>query len=82
MSKTKPKRQWYHSSSRCGFEGIFHLTLDEFDQFADASRSVWGPFRTFTQAKNDAIDYFRCDKRDAELAIAKIKETKKPKDNQ
>lgn len=72
---------WYHSSTTASFGEIFYLEDQGNPEGHDRTRSVWGPFDSFTEAKKDAIEYFRTDVLAAQEAIAAIRLLKKPKES-
>lgn len=71
------KRGWWYFAEVHQFGGF--VFGDAQEVYAENDMNPWGPFDTFTEAKNDAIDYFRIDKIEAERCIAEIKACKKPK---
>lgn len=67
------KRGWYHSASLDGFMGIMYFNeLPEYD-----SHFSFGPFKTFGEAKRDAIDYYRTDITTAREHIRQVLECKR-----
>jgi hypothetical protein len=67
--------KWYYAATVHDFGGfVFVLEGAKRPEEAD-----WGPFDTFSEAKRDALAYFRTDITYARLAIQEIKQTKKPK---
>ena len=55
------KRGWYHTASMDGFSGIEHSSQIEKFSPLEQEYYQWGPFKTFEIAKEDAIEYYRCD---------------------
>jgi hypothetical protein len=82
MSKPKAKagKGWYHYSDMDGFHGIEFLPEGPgfTSSFGPHSRrqSAYGPFKTFGEARLDALEFFRTD---ASFARARIREVKAAK---
>ncbi len=72
----KNKSGWVYSAEAGGFSGIWYSDGNE-NPFSIYPYSN-GPFKTFSEAKKDALEYFRTDILYARLAIQDIKKTKKP----
>lgn len=73
--KRKSKKLWYWYGTTAYFGGIKEVEI-HIDNYHDEGNESC-PFKTFIEAKNDAIDYFRVDIREARRCINEIKETKK-----
>lgn len=72
---------WYHYSDMDGFNGIEYLPTGITDQvnYGDYKhrQSAHGPFKTFGEAKKDAIDFWQTDINIARMRIWEIREWKK-----
>lgn len=67
---------WYHWTERDGTYEIRHCN----SAFGFNPHENWfGPFKTFTAAKLDAIQYHQLNIADAKLAIKQIRTMTKPK---
>lgn len=65
---------WYHDSE---FERTHQIKF--LDVYEDPVSNWHGPFDSFGESKNDAIEYHETDIHTARCAIGEIKEMKKPK---
>ena len=74
MSKIN-HRGWWHDSTMLGTIIYYHDNI-EYPLNASCAK---GPFRTFTLARRDAIDYHRGNLEDARLHINELKIMRKPK---
>lgn len=68
------KAGWYYIASYGFFGGFFWS--DETP--SQAEQQSWGPFRTFSEARKDAIAYFQADVTAARLAIHDIRQCERP----
>lgn len=68
------KGYWYHDSEYSITHNIFYT-----ENISDyrPSGNIWGPFKLFSQAKNDAIQYHKSTITDSRNAIYEIKKMKK-----
>lgn len=66
------KRQWYHFTD-WGESEIVYITEDE----KDWKECYFGPFKTFTECKKDALDYHRSDVKNSQKAIWRLKKVKR-----
>jgi hypothetical protein len=77
------KKGWYHFSDMDGFKGIEFLpdglagTVDYGD--FEYRKSAYGPFKTFGEAKKDAIAFFQTDVETARQRMADVRECLKAK---
>lgn len=76
MKKRHEGPGWYYTATTAHFGGIFWS--DEHPS-NDDSMQCWGPFKTFGEAKRDAIGYFQTDIDGARLAIQEIRSIRKPR---
>lgn len=67
------KGSWYYVASVGHFGGFFF----ENEIPSQIEQQSWGPFKTLSEAKKDAIDYFKTDIVTAKLAIESIRECAK-----
>jgi len=71
-------KKWFWSGTTATFIGIFLIDENEpRDHCPD--HNEWGPFNSFSEAKQDALEYFRVDIFEARRCIAEIKNFKKKK---
>jgi hypothetical protein len=64
---------WYYETDGLMFFGFFE------DDDNRTPTPVGGPFKTFSEAKRDAIRRFECDVRMAREALREVREARKPK---
>lgn len=70
-------RSGYFHNAEVGSHGV---EIEFFEEVPiAANQGWWGPFKTWSEAKKDAIAYFQSDINDARLAIRSIKKMRKPK---
>lgn len=69
------KKDWYYSTSIDFFQSFFSVKEGDRVSLPDAI-SVYGPFRNFTAAKKDALEYHRCTIGYAQACITTIKNYK------
>ncbi len=78
--KKRSEVGWYHVSSTDGFGGIFYC-----EKSNDCPNSMWstphGPFKTFGEAKADAVEYYKTDIREAKRHIMHVQSFKKGQAN-
>lgn len=73
-SKSNKNSLWYYCCESSGFYG-FKQVFDR--KLPDAwVANIWGPFKTFSEAKKDAIEYFKTDILNARDCIGQIKAVK------
>lgn len=77
----KGKAGWFHYSDMDGFGGIEFLPngLGEALNYGDYKhrKSAYGPFKTFGEAKRDAIDFYRADVEIAKSRMGEVRRCKK-----
>lgn len=74
--RQRSKAGWYY----CAEFGVFHgiRYLGESDYSPDAwAGNIWGPFPTFSAARQDAIQYFRTDIETARTALREVEAYRK-----
>ena len=69
------KRDFTWQGGRDGFEGIYERGVAS-DRDFDEAEAQHGSFKSFADAKADALGYFCCDRDDANEAIQSIREIK------
>lgn len=69
---------WYHVSD---FEKTEIVYIEDLDVFwrKEYYGNIFGPFKTFAEAKKDAINYHEIDRRRATNLIREVKAIKKPR---
>ena len=81
MRKRTKDAGWYHYSDMDGFHGVEFLPfgLLHVITYGDFSyrQSAYGPFKTFGEAKMDALEFFRADVDQARERIRNVKSFKK-----
>jgi hypothetical protein len=76
---TKMKwKGWYHDCEAGHFGEIFYCEDEELHPGTEG-QNAWGPFKTFSECKKDAIAFHRCDLDAARNAIKEIRALWKPK---
>lgn len=77
MKKKNSNAGWYHYSSMDGFDGIKYLPLGEVDSanYGDYrhQKDGYGPFKTWGEAKADALDFYRTDRN---IAMARMRDVR------
>lgn len=74
-SQTKGQHTgWYYIATTGHFGGFFWY--DDRPKDSDA-QELWGPYKTLSEAKKEAITYFKTDAILATLAIEEIRESAK-----
>lgn len=76
--KRPNQRGWYHSCE-VGIAGDIWFHESETRNPASPNQSAYGPYKTFSEAKKDAMDFHQADIRHARLAVQEIKAMRKPK---
>lgn len=69
------KKQWWYEAYDGDFSQFLHIEAMPLD-----SGNYYGPFRTFSEAKADAIEFFQTTIRNARAQIADIRAIKRPKE--
>lgn len=80
MKKKKlDHRGWYYRAGFDSYDLPFYHDSEDAIEYSENDTNDYGPFDTYTEARDDMMDYYRTNVRIAQGTIKTIRESRKPR---